>query len=316
MIGLVCATTMLACVDRQVNDDTSGEGGGTTGTTGTTGGVETAATPTTSGAPDTSEPLPGSTSTGTEPEPGTSGGTVMQTTAGDESCGFLCGDTDSEPLACDVFVQDCPEGQKCAPYAEGGGSSWNASKCVPVTGDGQPGEPCTAQESGVSGLDDCAKGVYCWDVDMMLQGTCVEMCGGSESKPVCTDPDALCSVTSEGVINLCIPDCDPFLQDCPGGDLCIPVADSFVCVFDGSGDEGQVFDPCEFPNMCDKGLICLNPGAASECDPNAVGCCLPLCDLSQPDPMCPGAGQNCVSLYEEGMEPPKFEHVGVCAIPG
>ena len=29
---------------------------------------------------------------------------------------------------CDAFAQECPEGQKCAPYADDGGSSWNNTK--------------------------------------------------------------------------------------------------------------------------------------------------------------------------------------------
>jgi hypothetical protein len=148
----------------------------------------------------------------------------------------------------------------------------------------------------------------------MGHGTCVEMCSGSDGSPVCKDEDAFCNVTGEGVLNLCLSACDPLTQDCPGEDLCIPVGDSFVCVLDASGDEGQAFDPCEFANACDKGLLCLHPGAASECDPNADGCCLPLCDLAQPDVMCPGVGQSCVSLYEEGMAPAKFADVGICSV--
>ena len=31
--------------------------------------------------------------------------------------------------------------------------------------------------------------------------------------------------------------------------------------------------------------------------------------------MCPGATQECISWYEEGVAPPGFENVGICAIP-
>jgi len=86
-------------------------------------------------------------------------------------------------------------------------------------------------------------------------------------------------------------------------------------VLDASGDAGVVFDPCEFANACDKGLLCLNPTAAEECDPNAGGCCLPFCDLGKPELMCPGVGQSCVSLYEAGMAPPEYAHIGICVIP-
>jgi hypothetical protein len=185
---------------------------------------------------------------------------------------------------------------------------------VPVTGDGQPGDACIAPEGGVSGFDDCARGVICWDVDAMGHGTCVEMCSGSEAAPVCKGEDSVCNLTSDGVLNLCLPSCDPLIQDCPGDDLCIPVDNTFVCVID-PGDNGQVFDACEFINACDKGLACLPPPAASECDPDVGGCCVPFCDLSQPNVMCPGVGQSCVPFFEEGMAPAKFENVGICAIP-
>ena len=53
-------------------------------------------------------------------------------------------------------------------------------------------------------------------------------------------------------------------------------------------------------------------GLVSGCDPDAGGCCLPFCDLSDPNVVCPGGGQTCVSLYEES----KHENVGICVVPG
>lgn len=92
-----------------------------------------------------------------------------------------------------------------------------------------------------------------------------------------------------------------------GDDLCIFTGEDFVCVLDASGDEGQVFDPCEFANM--------TTDQATECDPNAGGCCLPLCDLEDPDFVCPGVGQSCLSIYAEGMAPEEFSNVGICVLP-
>ena len=120
---------------------------------------------------------------------------------------------------------------------------------------------------------------------------------------------------SEGVLNLCLPACDPLLQDCSGGELCIPYIDLFLCALDASGDGGQVFDPCEFANACDAGLLCLNPSAGVECDPNAGGCCSPLCDVTDADLVCPGVGQECLSFYGEDQAPPEFANVGICYIP-
>ncbi|MBK7825642.1 hypothetical protein [Nannocystis sp.] len=215
---------------------------------------------------------------------------------------------------CNVFTQNCPRGQKCAAWAEGGGGAWNATKCVDITGDGAPGDPCATQGGGVSGMDDCGLGSMCWDVDENNQGTCVGLCTGTPAEPMCP-PMFKCYISSEGVLNLCIPTCDPLLQDCPGTELCIPNADEFICVSDDSGDAGQTNDPCEFANSCDKGLLCLNTAAASiACDPQIIGCCQPFCKF--PGAPCPNPDQQCVQWYDPMMPiPPEYQDVGVCAIP-
>jgi len=120
------------------------------------------------------------------------------------------------------------------------------------------------------------------------------------------------------VLTLCLPFCDPLLQDCPGDDLCIPNPQdnqAFLCVLDASGAGGQEFDACEYINACDKGHLCANPQLASECDAMAIGCCLPFCDLSEMGASCPGANQTCLAWYDEGVAPPGYENVGVCGIP-
>ncbi len=235
----------------------------------------------------------------------------------EETCGFIC-DTETDGpgpnVQCDVFAQDCADGEKCTAYIEGGESAWNATKCVPVGGEGVPGDTCTSEGGGGTGLDDCQKGAMCWNVNMEGMGVCIELCTGSEVAPMCSDAPA-CTVVNEGTLNLCLPGCDPLIQNCDGTDLCIPSADVFVCAPDASGEEGQAFDPCEFANVCDKGLYCLNPQYAMECDANAGGCCLPFCDLSEMNAACPGEGQSCTSWFEEGMAPPEYMNVGVCIIP-
>ena len=327
--SFLCSALMIGCGDdgkaqttttmstnpssAEDGDDTSAGTGGSNPTTGnttppdgteTTNGNTTPPDPTTSGDP--------SAGTGTTTE--TSASFIVETTG--------TGGVTTEKL-CDVFKQDCPDGEKCAAFAEGGGGSWNATKCVPVTGEGTPGDVCATEGGGVSGLDDCQKGAFCWDVDDMNKGICVELCTGSEAAPVCSnEQDFNCAVVNEGVLNLCLPGCDPLIQDCPGDDLCIPINDTFVCVLDASGAEtGKALDPCEFANACDKGLLCLQPSASSKCDANAGGCCMPFCDLADQaaaDAGCKAIADDtsCVSLYEEGMAPPDFETVGICVVPG
>ncbi|MFY0536211.1 hypothetical protein [Nannocystis pusilla] len=183
------------------------------------------------------------------------------------------------------------------PYASDGGSSWQDTKCSPIAPNpAGVGEPCQAIGSWTSGEDTCDKHMMCWpDESDDLSGTCVAFCDGSPDAPSCA-PKTLCHVSGSGVLLLCLPMCDPILQDCPSGDLCIlnpDTANGSTCVLDASGEEGQAFDPCEFVNACDPGLFCVSPALASECDPEAEGCCLPVCDLNAPN-TCPGAGQSCL----------------------
>ncbi|MBK9755296.1 MAG: ribulose phosphate epimerase [Nannocystis sp.] len=219
-------------------------------------------------------------------------------------------------IECDVFAQDCKGAdEKCTAWAEGGGGAWNATKCVKETGKKIAGDVCTTEGGGVSGMDDCAKGNMCWNVNDKNEGICVALCKGDAKAPICP-AEFQCAIANEGVLNLCLPECDPLLQDCDGTDLCIPSGDKFICVLDASGDNGKQNDPCMFANACDKGLICLNTTAAStDCMKAATGCCSPFCDFAKQDTICP-KGTECVQWFDPMMPiPPGLEDVGVCAIP-
>jgi hypothetical protein len=271
------------------------------------GGSETGGSPETTDAPATTGSAPGTT-TGAAPD--SSGGPEGPTT---DECAFICVFDVGDTGECDPWAQDCPEGEKCSAYANDGGTAWNDTKCVGVAANpGQPGDACSVEGSGVSGIDSCDVGAMCWDVDAENEGVCVALCTGSPEAPVC-DGGFGCAVAND-VLNLCLSLCDPLAQDCPGDDLCVANGDQFLCVLDASGDAGQAFDPCEFANACDAGLLCVDPGASSECDVSAGGCCSPLCDLDAPS--CPGADQQCLPWFEEGSAPPGFEQVGICAVPG
>ncbi len=312
MIRIWVCAPLLACAARQLDEET-----GPTGDVGEGPGGETVGVPTTSstGIMGTGGgSVPSETASSSASAETSSTVTTGAETTVDDTCGFICDrDTGATSIKCDAFNQECPAGEKCAVYADERGADWNATRCVPVTGNGQPGDPCVTPQAG-SGLDDCAEGMVCWDLDAMDHGTCFAMCTGSEAMPLCA-ADGICAVTSSSILNVCIPPCDPLAQDCLGDDSCVSVADTFICTLDVSGDEGQVFDSCEFFNACDKGLLCLSPDAASECDANASGCCLPMCDLDDPGFVCPGVGQVCVSLYEEGQAPEEFANIGSCSLP-
>ena len=223
-------------------------------------------------------------------------------------------------IECSVWDQDCPSGEKCMPWANDGGSAWNATKCSPLDPNpAQPGDSCTVEGSGVSGVDNCDLAAMCWDVDPETnEGTCVAFCTGSEANPVCDDPSTACSIANEGTLILCLPSCDPLLQDCADGQACYGIDQAFVCAPDASGEMGMFGDPCEYINACDPGLACLNAEGVPGCAGSA-GCCTSHCDLTDPNASanCEGAagGQECMAWFEEGAAPPGYEDVGICFIP-
>jgi len=232
------------------------------------------------------------------------------------------GDSDTEasfifppdpPAACDVYAQDCPSGFKCT--AEGPPPLDNDSiTCSPIVAEpDQAGESCQVLVQGHFGPDTCDIGLFCDDVDPQTGiGTCAVMCQGSAGQPVC-DADSECFGYDK--IPLCVPHCDPLLQDCPAGDSCQYAGVDFVCLQVVDLPANQLFEGCGGDWYCASGLSCADTEAAEECvlGGDGPGCCSPYCDLNSPD--CPGVGQQCRPYYEPGDAPPGLENVGVCALP-
>ncbi|HWB73880.1 MAG TPA: hypothetical protein VG755_02970 [Nannocystaceae bacterium] len=229
-------------------------------------------------------------------------------------------DLPSIGAGCDPFEQDCPRGEKCMPWADDGGDEWNANRCTPLAPlTGQVGDPCTVEGAATSGIDDCELGAMCWHVDPDTNtGECVGLCAGNEGNPVCADPQTQCVIANAGVLTVCLPTCDPLLQDCAGTDGCFPVSDFFACMPDRSDVLGAFGDPCESFDACDPGLFCAAPFVVPSCL-GADGCCSSFCDLNagDPDAQCAGqaGGQSCLPWYAEGQAPPGDEDIGACAIP-
>jgi hypothetical protein len=299
-------------------EDDTGATASATNPTGSDDDDETSETEATTGTPTTSDSAttgmtsvdPSDTDTASDTEePAT---TTSPTTAS----GFISDpDGNSVSIECSVWDQDCPEGEKCMPWANDGGNSWNATRCSPVSPDpGQPGDPCTVEGSGVSGVDDCDVATMCWGVDPETNmGTCVAFCMCSENNPVCDDPTTACSIANEGTLILCLPTGDPLLQNCMDGECCWGIDDDFVCAPDAGGEMGAYGDPCEFLNVCDPGLFCANPDVVPGCA--SAGCCSEFCDLNDAAFMCSLPGQECTPWFEMGTAPPDLEHVGACALP-
>lgn len=306
LFALLPACTSLVESESESEVDDGGSSSGHAETSSSGGGSDPATS---------SPPLPATTgpvdeTTGVD-HPTASGST------GSDTCGFLCDSTGGGWFECDFWAQDCPEGEKCAPWANDGGNSWNAHKCVPIDPDPDGvGEPCTVEGSAVSGIDSCERGSMCWNVEPETNtGTCTPFCTGSENAPTCADPQGVCNVTGDGVLNLCFSTCDPVdVGACPAEQGCYPAYNAFVCVPDVSGDEGQAWDPCEYLNACGGGRTCVNGSDVELCDQSGSGCCVPFCDLNAP--VCPD-DTVCLPFYDSGEAPPNYEHVGTCgAAPG
>jgi hypothetical protein len=284
---LACGPAVGGGAETDANGDT--DGSASTSTAGTSGGPSTSTSTSTSSSGDTSESGSGS--------------------QGEAEVSEGSGTGSSEE--CDLWAQDCPPGEKCMPWANDGGNAWNAAKCSSIQRDpDEIGESCTVQESGVSGIDSCEAGSMCFHVDADNEGTCVAFCKGDETNPICDAPDHVCPISGDGILNLCLPTCDPLAPDCAQGDMCIPTHNEwFICAPDVSGDAGADGDPCEFVNVCDPGLVCAPAEVLPDCE--ASGCCTPYCDLQAPD--C-AADEVCVPYFEPGNAPPGYENVGICGV--
>jgi len=297
------AVLVAACGPAVTADD---ETSGATSAPTTVDGSETAATTRSSSSTAETTSAPPDASSGAD-----------ASDDGDGSGFIPAPDGGLENHECDIWIDDCPPGFKCMPWANDGGGSWNATKCSPLAEDPNGvGDPCAVVQSGVGGIDDCEAHAMCWNVDPETnEGTCVALCTGGEANPTCADPCVSCFVSASGVVNLCLPICDPLAQDCVPGEACYPVNDTFSCAPDAGGDAGVLGDPCEYLNWCDPGLFCANADTLPNCA-GPAGCCTRLCDASAADPCAGIAGTECVPYFEENQQPPCYGGVvGGCLLP-
>jgi hypothetical protein len=196
--------------------------------------------------------------------------------------------------------QDCLQAEKCMPWVNDGGSQWNATRCSPVGGRGQPGDPCTAEGSAYSGVDDCALGVMCWRVDPATnEGTCHQLCSAVEGQPICPD-GFVCSQPYGYALPICVTPCDPLAPDCLEGEGCYPAGATFGCLPTLSPvvPDGQT---CEWRTQCEAGSLCADAALLETCDGDR--CCTPLCATEGP-PSCAG----CTPYFDAAIDSP----IGLC----
>ena len=300
--AFVLATTMALGLSACARQVPSLDDGATTTSVGTT-------EPNTTNTPDTTDTAPDPTA---ETDTGTSLGTTDDSSSDSNnmSLSFYAGANDWTPsVECDPWQQDCPEGEKCVPYGSTGGN-WDANKCVAILGDGQPGEACSYGGT-VEATDDCGAESYCWDVidvDGQDIGTCAAFCQGTPDAPVCPEQTS-CLIANGDSITLCIPICDPVMQDCDPGLACYFYIDAFNCVW--TTQDIPLGEPCSFINDCIGGTGCMPADVVPNC--NGAACCASFCSLSQPD--CPQMGTECAPFFEEMMAPDEYIDVGICIEP-
>lgn len=221
------------------------------------------------------------------------------------------------PAPCDVYAQDCPEGQKCNPYADDGGNAWNATGCFelyPLIN--KLGEACSAD--GANGPDSCEPGAICIYDPVKGSRFCESLCSCSADNPVC-GAGMRCVRYNGGALPLCKTLCDPLdLTSCPHGEVCVFTNSfEFMCVGDFSGELGDLGDGCGngFSN-CDPGYSCeAGNSVPGGCSSDTGACCTPLCDLTAP--ACP-QGSTCLEYFGGfGLDAPVcLEDVGYCVADG
>jgi hypothetical protein len=120
-------------------------------------------------------------------------------------------------------------GQKCAAFDSDAGGLWDGLRCIPIADDPkQPGEPCTAEDAGLSGVDDCDRGAMCFFVVPDTgAGTCVSQCANNPGDPVCPDLTA-CLGVAQDILDLCLQPCEDDL-DCPQDQSCLQLNGALIC---------------------------------------------------------------------------------------
>lgn len=280
-----------------------------------------------SGADSTGSTSSPETATNVDTTVGTSVGTTVGST-GTTSTSTGTDDTATTepvmtdvPTDCSTWDQDCPPGYKCTAVNNDFGSNYNDTECVPIEANAQPaGAPCSTGDDLFDGLDDCELGAMCWVETFQGEaGVCRPFCTGSEANAICEGPCEWCTISAEGVLTLCLPQCDPLASDCGEGSGCYPTNSGvFSCATDASMGE-TIGSACEFINICPSGLACINADVFPDCE-GASGCCSPYCDVDAAVDPCEALapGTVCRPWFPDGPEDPSCVGtgtLGVCSLP-
>lgn len=297
VLGLVLGLGITACAD-DLWPETGGMPTSPMTSDGSTGAVTTtqgATTGTTGEASSTADPPTTSATTG-KVDMGSGGG------------------------MCDVWKQDCPNGEKCTAYGPPNSYIPTGIKCVPEPENPKAhNEPCSQFGEGL-GDDDCTLGSVCLDLDYDGSGFCLPYCTGDKDNPMCEDDRTCVKLFFGYEFGNCFAKCDPLVQDCAPGEGCymdaIMVGNTgFVCLPVVQEGHGKTYNaPCFGWSSCEPGYACVYDTFLPECDGNGL-CCSPWCDITEADP-CEkfDPALECIPWFNK-QPPPGLENVGICGIP-
>ncbi|HVI01561.1 MAG TPA: hypothetical protein VM869_22755 [Enhygromyxa sp.] len=210
---------------------------------------------------------------------------------------------------CDPFAQDCPHGEKCVPVSNDEGH-FDHAVCVLLTGDIPAGEPCTIADPS-SGVDDCDATSMCWFVEDDA-GVCVPLCSGAADHLMCPDGLSCFHTHHDDELFVCVPPCNPLMQDCPTGQACQWAQDIFGC---SPTHDVPPPEPCAaIPFDCAAGSICLVAEVLDGCE--GESCCTAYCDIEDPEACASFPGHACITFWDEDGPPtPELANIGVCITP-
>ncbi len=227
----------------------------------------------------------------------------------------IAADLGGSDLACDVWHQDCPEGQKCIPWPLTGDDAFSEARCVPLAAELSEFSclDAMADLAPPGAIDNCEEGALCWKLDNLniIPNACVPQCTGSPDDPQCP-PDMSCHVRDDQLALCEALRCEPERNP-----QCL---EGRVCGFDGEGDF-QCFPAhsgpnpwpavCAGPSDCTVGALCAPAELApADCPLPGMHCCLQVCSVMFDD--CNVLEMICVPFFPEGTAPAGHEDVGVC----